>query len=89
MKPFLEETWKEWAACRGVGPDAFFPVDRWGRESDRYIEAMRLCFQCTVRASCREYAITNNLDAGYWGGLSPVQRKRLRKKRQSEDKRSA
>ncbi|HXW82727.1 MAG TPA: WhiB family transcriptional regulator [Acidimicrobiales bacterium] len=68
--------WHELAACRGVGPDAFFPAtdDRWPRSQRRYQFARSYCDHCPVVNDCLAAGETE--DFGPWGGLSPIERGR-------------
>lgn len=43
--------------------------------------AVAVCETCTVREVCLDYAIAEDLDDGVWGGMSPAQRKQLRRAR--------
>ena len=65
--------WRELAACRGADLDLFFP----GRgESAR--PARQVCAACPVRQPCLDYAITNAITYGIWGGLTERERRALR-----------
>ncbi|QWF85710.1 WhiB family transcriptional regulator [Amycolatopsis sp. CA-230715] len=69
-----DETWREDALCREADPDAFFP-DRGGR----VVEAKRICARCDVQAQCLLDALRNDERFGVWGGLSPRERRRIRR----------
>lgn len=65
--------WQEQAACRGVGPDLFFP-----ERGDQVAAALAYCDTCPVVAECRTYS--ENLEDqmgrfGVWGGLPANQRR--------------
>lgn len=65
--------WQEMAACRGVGPDLFFP-----ERGEQVAAALAYCDTCPVVAECRTYS--ENLDDqtsrfGVWGGLPANQRR--------------
>ena len=53
--------------------------DIWFEDLDA---ARRVCAHCPVRNDCLAYALSSEEDGaqliGVWGGLSPIQRKRLR-----------
>ena len=66
--------WQDDALCAQVDSEAFFP-DRGGSTRD----AKRVCAACDVAAQCLAYALANDERAGIWGGLSPVQRRRMQK----------
>lgn len=68
--------WKQSANCTGVDPDLFFP-ERGGSTT----EAKTVCQGCTVRHHCLEYALTNSIKWGIWGGLSERERRRIRRQR--------
>ena len=65
--------WRELAACRGADLDLFFPER--GESAD---SARRICAACPVRQSCLDYAITNRIVHGIWGGLTERERRALR-----------
>lgn len=68
------DTWMSDALCAQTDPDAFFPE---AGGSSRAAKA--LCAECPVREACLEYALTNNLQDGIYGGRSPKERARLRR----------
>jgi WhiB family redox-sensing transcriptional regulator len=65
------------AKCAEVAPDIFFP--EFGNNHTR--QAVKICEECPVRLICLEYALTNEESWGIWGGLTPGQRRRLRRAR--------
>ena len=65
--------WRELAACRGADLDLFFP-DR-GESAE---PARRVCARCPVREPCLDYAISNRITHGVWGGLTERERRALR-----------
>lgn len=70
------DEWRELARCSGVNPDLFFPE----RGASTY-EAKQVCRACPVKAECLEYALVNGEKFGIWGGLSELDRRRLRRSR--------
>lgn len=71
----------EWMArglCRDLAPEdvALFFVDP-GRSVDPHVLSM--CRTCPVRELCAGWAYDQGRPAGYFGGLSPTQRKRMTK----------
>lgn len=73
-----ETSWMHESRCRGVNPAQFFPSDGLGVEA-----AQRVCAACEVRVDCLEYALTNRIEHGVWGGASERERRRiLRRRRQ-------
>ena len=65
--------WQELAACRGTDLEVFFP----GR-GESAGPARRVCAACPVRQLCLDYAITNRIAYGIWGGLTERERRALR-----------
>lgn len=68
--------WQEQAACRGVGPDAFFPERGQGVG-----EALAYCDRCPVVAECRAYSESLEDQMwrfGVWGGRAATQRRTAR-----------
>ena len=55
--------WRELAACRGTDLEVFFP----GR-GESAEPARQVCAACPVRQPCLDYAITNRIVHGIWGG---------------------
>jgi hypothetical protein len=60
--------WHRRAACRGQGPEAFYPEAR--QPAD---EALAICASCPVTAECA--AAGQSERHGVWGGLTPPQRR--------------
>jgi hypothetical protein len=68
--------WHQRAACRGVGPDAFFP------ERGESLEPARdHCRRCSVTVECA--AAGAGEDAGIWAGESGRQRRIERRGRRT------
>jgi WhiB family transcriptional regulator, redox-sensing transcriptional regulator len=70
--------WRLQAACLEYPAVLFFglddnetPVDRRAREE----EAKKVCFTCSVRGECLEYALQTREAYGIWGGLTEVERR--------------
>ena len=66
-------------ACREIGLELFFPEEK-GNGSDTYVYAKTICNRCVVQVKCLEWAILHE-DHGMWGGTSPVDRRKIRRKR--------
>jgi WhiB family redox-sensing transcriptional regulator len=65
------------AACRGVDTSVFFPA------SDAQAgPAKEICATCPVREECLEFALETRPADGVWGGLTPIERHRLIRRRQ-------
>lgn len=82
----LDLAWVEHAACTPDQSDLFFPdlsalsrgtrtrFDRDRREAAVWAPARAICAACPVRPQCLDHAITNDEQAGMWGGLTPRER---------------
>lgn len=70
-----ELEWHDKALCAQTDPEAFFP-----EKGGSTREAKRICESCEVRQECLEYALANDERFGIWGGLSEMERRRLRKR---------
>jgi len=68
--------WMAKGKCAQMSPSTFFPNDGVGVEVAR-----RICADCSVKAPCLEYALTNRIDHGVWGGTSERERRRILRKR--------
>jgi WhiB family transcriptional regulator, redox-sensing transcriptional regulator len=64
--------WRDLAACRGADLEVFFP----GR-GETAGPARQVCAACPVRQPCLDYAITNRIVHGIWGGLTGRERRAL------------
>ncbi len=74
--------WRQRAACRGMGSALFFPAGE--RDAEAVVQiagAKEVCAGCGVRLHCLTYALVANPDDGIWGGLSPSERRALRRAR--------
>lgn len=67
--------WTRDAVCAQTDPEAFFP-----EKGDSTRPAKRICAACPVRAECLAYALDHDERFGVWGGLSAVERRRLKRR---------
>lgn len=75
-----EADWRHLAACREApDPDIFFPIGNTGPALEQIEEAKQICFACSVRNECLDWAIETRQDSGVWGGLSEDERKDMRR----------
>lgn len=68
--------WLDRAACGSLGLEQielFFV----GAGKSLSKEAKAMCQGCAVRRDCLDHAYTREITGGYFGGLSPTQRKKL------------
>ena len=75
----MDTEWMEHGLCRQLAPSTFFPNDGVGVEVAR-----RICGTCPVQEPCLEYALTERIDHGVWGGASERERRRIAKRRRQE-----
>jgi len=64
--------WRELAACCGTDLDLFYPER--GQSAG---PARQVCAQCPVRQPCLDYALSNRIASGIWGGLTERERRPL------------
>lgn len=74
-----EQTWRRRASCRGAPADLFFP-ERAQSDPERLEQAKRLCATCPVSKACLVAGMAERY--GIWGGLTPAERRALRRRRQ-------
>lgn len=72
--------WQLQARCREEGLRTFFPPHGLrGRSRARAEDAAKqICRPCPVRGECLRYALDSGESYGVWGGLTPIERLRLR-----------
>lgn len=67
-------SWRESAVCRSVDPEVFFP-EKGGSTQ----EAKAICGQCSFTRECLDAALSSPWEEhGVWGGLSMMERRKLR-----------
>jgi WhiB family redox-sensing transcriptional regulator len=64
--------WREQAVCRGTDLDVFYP-----ERGQTAGPARQVCAACPVRQPCLEYALSNRITSGIWGGLTERERRPL------------
>lgn len=69
--------WVEQAACQGHDTAMWF---RDQHDESSYRDARAVCAGCPVRLQCLAWALNAGEPHGVWGGLSPKERGRLRRK---------
>jgi WhiB family redox-sensing transcriptional regulator len=72
----MDYDWMQHGNCRNYPPATFFPSDGVGVDIAR-----KLCESCPVKQPCLEYALTERVDHGVWGGCSERERRRILKRR--------
>jgi WhiB family redox-sensing transcriptional regulator len=65
-----------------MGAELFFPAGERGEEAVAQIrQAKAICARCPVRLHCLVFALSTNQEDGTWGGLTPTERRSLRRRR--------
>lgn len=68
-------SWQDQAACRDMDSDLFFPEMRGKFAPGR--QARNVCGVCEVARECLEFAVTNRMQFGIWGGMGRRDRERI------------
>ncbi len=70
--------WRAEAACSGLDTHLFFP----NAEDDPVGVAIarQVCAACAVKEPCLQYAIESRQASGIWGGATPRERRRIRRR---------
>jgi hypothetical protein len=69
------------ASCKDQPSSIWFPDN-----GEDYTVARAVCGACAVRPECLDYALTNRMEYGMWGALSPKER-HLQRRRDAARKR--
>jgi WhiB family redox-sensing transcriptional regulator len=72
--------WRARAACHQFDSALFFP-DRPAYRRNDVAAAKAICCRCPVREACLEAAMDGGEKVGIWGGLTPIERTNLRRRR--------
>lgn len=68
--------WQNQASCRSSDPTLWF-----GHTPDEQAAAVAICNACPVRSDCLDYALTNRIDHGIWGGATEADRLKVVRKK--------
>lgn len=66
--------WREYAVCRQVDPELFFPIPNSTAGAIQARDAKRVCGTCPVRRKCLSWALKEKQDIGVLGGLTEEER---------------
>lgn len=72
----MDTTWSAHAACHGLDPRIFFPL-----EEEDATQAKDVCARCNVREACLEHALGTREREGIWGGCTERERRRIIRRR--------
>jgi hypothetical protein len=73
--------WVDQAACgtnSSVDPEIFFPHPGQNNEDDNR-GTLNICRRCPVNQACAEYAFTQNIEHGIWGGITERKRRKIKR----------
>ncbi len=74
--------WRAAGACLSADPDLFFPIAIGTAAAAKQISmAQRICADCPVRQECLDFAMRTGEVNGIWGGTTPEERLRVRRRR--------
>ena len=74
------ENWRSAGACLAADPDLFFPISATGPAEQQISRAKVICAGCGVRKECLEFAMSHDQVYGIWGGTTPEDRQRARRR---------
>ena len=72
----MNTSWRTNAACQGLDPEIFFPID-----DDDFAPAKAVCASCPVKGPCLEHALAVREQEGVWGGCTERERRRIVRQR--------
>lgn len=75
-----DDSWKSDGLCTEADPELFFPDN----PHDPVDEAKAVCARCPVQETCLDFALTHGIEAGVWGGVTEVERRRMRRDTENE-----
>lgn len=72
--------WHDEALCKGEQHLFFKGKGDHGDNQEMYPDARRMCAQCPVKAECLSHALNQPENFGFWGGMSPKERRAERQR---------
>lgn len=76
---FIDLRWQEQAQCSGSDTETFYH-DTWEKRREELVLLKKMCSHCPVAAECLDYALQTNEAYGIWGGLTPAERRLVRRR---------
>lgn len=78
LKVADDGAWRDKAECRTLRDNTLFFGFEQGRGKNKWnrqvATAKEMCGRCPVRQECLDFAQSNNIGHGIWGGLTPQER---------------
>jgi WhiB family redox-sensing transcriptional regulator len=68
------------AKCSEGDPDYFFPTSK-EEQAERLENLQSICSSCIHQSDCAEFALNENIQHGFWGGLTSEERSHIVKVR--------
>ncbi len=81
--------WRATGACLSADPELFFPIAASSYSPRQVTRALHVCAGCTVREQCLDFAMRTNESHGIWGGTTPEERVRARRRKTRRSGRTA
>ena len=81
--------WRAAGACLAADPDLFFPVGTGALSAGQVSSALGVCAGCAVRQQCLDFAVRMGEAHGIWGGTTPEDRVRARRRNKRRPARRA
>jgi WhiB family redox-sensing transcriptional regulator len=72
--------WRAAGACLSADPELFFPIAEGGPAALQVSSALGVCAGCGVRQQCLDFAMQMGETHGIWGGTTPQERIRARRR---------
>jgi len=79
-RALLELRARDDLACYTADPSLFFPSGTAEERERKETEAKAICATCPARPQCRDYGLRYETH-GTWGGLTEVDRRRLKRRK--------
>jgi WhiB family transcriptional regulator, redox-sensing transcriptional regulator len=72
--------WRERASCRDHDRELFFRIGSAAPALEQFSRAKAVCVRCPVTRQCLSLALDGGQDFGIWGGMTPQERRALRRR---------
>ena len=72
--------WRAAGACLSADPELFFPIGTAAFSAGQVSTALHVCAGCAVRQQCLDFATRMGEAHGIWGGTTPEDRSRARRR---------
>jgi len=76
LKSWGNDEWRKDAECKGLDTSDFFTVD-----AVQVKKIKKVCSECSVKRQCLQFALTNEISWGIYGGMTSRERRNVVVKR--------